>query len=704
MREDSEHGVMEGLAHLALPKMQRLSDGIVAIFTIGFMAVVAAAILSAYSYLDRAERLERQLEGLYARTILAAGVLDARLSLAQSAVYDAARSSLQEIEGNGTLIQVGRRMRERILRDGSIDSLALYDGRGELLVSGGSDREVSRRIDDTAAYYSHVFGWVTFLVDGDFTGAAPWDDSFTVSLAVEGAEGFNGIMVLSLKQDPYEEALQATGEPLWAAVLNDNPSPLGLTGTDPSADFLPDLMSCTELAGSFSGTADCAGTTFAFHQPDASPITVVAVPDRDTVLSEWFRFNFIPSLIAVTIILGTSLYSTLQVHRRARHHEAARIRTETARRFLQNILASAPDGIITINQSGNIVTANEAAAAIFGYEIRNFLGTPVGELVSRAHAGNHDGLVANYMQGSRGNAPETIKGRQVVGRRMDGSEFPVHVSVSVVEDNEEPFAVAIVTDVSLQERQQKQLELQNRLISKQMLELEEATGAQRRFMAAMSHEIRTPMNAIIGFSDMLRTVGLQSFSEEQVIDYLRDIHRSGEHLLSIINDLLDVARLSERGSNLRLDPVDVRQTVGQAVSMSRSLFDGRTVVFDSIGDGIVVSADQRALSQILLNFLSNAIKFTKPAIGRIEIGARVDDNRITISVLDNGIGIPADMIGQLAKPFQQVDAHWEGSARGLGLGLSLCRLLAEEMNGLLKIESEEGAWTKVSVVLNGTEA
>lgn len=226
-----------------------------------------------------------------------------------------------------------------------------------------------------------------------------------------------------------------------------------------------------------------------------------------------------------------------------------------------------------------------------------------------------------------------------------------------------------------------------------------ASRAKTEFLAHMSHELRTPLNSIIGFSDMLLSEVYGPLGVSRYWEYARDINESGRHLLDIINDILDVAKIEAGTLDIAAETIDVAQTVRNCLTMMREraaragvLLDG-TVPFDLPS----LSADARRMRQILLNLLSNAIKFTKPH-GQVEVVAALDaEGRIAFQVKDDGIGIaPAD-IEKVLQPFGQVRQGASRTHEGTGLGLALVKSLTELHGGTLSIDSTLGLGTTVTV-------
>ena len=248
-------------------------------------------------------------------------------------------------------------------------------------------------------------------------------------------------------------------------------------------------------------------------------------------------------------------------------------------------------------------------------------------------------------------------------------------------------------DMTLDLREAHDVALQRRF------EAEAANASKTAFLANMSHELRTPLNAIIGFSEMIESQTLGPVGAPRYIDYAKDIHTAGSHLLNLISDILDVAKI-ETGK-MEVEPIwqDARSAVESALSIlaERARSRQQNLTLSITADTPAIYADRRALKQIVLNLVSNAIKFT-PSGGRITVrGMRAHDGGFELCVEDNGPGIPGEFIERLFKPFARLDNRYDRNEGGTGLGLSLVRGLAELHGGRAWIESEAGRGVKAYV-------
>jgi signal transduction histidine kinase len=228
---------------------------------------------------------------------------------------------------------------------------------------------------------------------------------------------------------------------------------------------------------------------------------------------------------------------------------------------------------------------------------------------------------------------------------------------------------------------------------------EASSKVKSQFLANMSHELRTPLNAIIGFSDLLQN---QMFGplQKQYRDYAVIIHESGHHLLNLVSDILDIAKIEAGRFVLDFQDVDLTESVAYCIRLVKKRADelGIRLVTLLPAQGLTFSADQRAFRQILLNLLSNAIKFSRPG-DEVEVSARITGGRLALAVKDHGIGMSESLLARIGQPFEQAINDPAHAREGTGLGLSLVRSLVVQHGGVLHIESQEGIGTTVTCEL-----
>ena len=251
---------------------------------------------------------------------------------------------------------------------------------------------------------------------------------------------------------------------------------------------------------------------------------------------------------------------------------------------------------------------------------------------------------------------------------------------------------------TLQVQTQQLADLAERYLE-QKAQAEAANRAKSEFLANMSHELRTPLNAILGFAEVMQSGMFGALGSDKYGEYCRDIRASGQYLLAVINDILDMSRIEAGRFRLAKREISVDKAVEKAMKLVRERGRCKQIQFTVQAlPNATVPADERALQQILVNLLDNAVKFT-PEGGRVAVRARSAGDAINIYVEDAGIGIPKEALGKLGRPFEQVETEFSKSHKGSGLGLAIARSLSELHGGSLRIRSQPGLGTVVMVHL-----
>ena len=228
---------------------------------------------------------------------------------------------------------------------------------------------------------------------------------------------------------------------------------------------------------------------------------------------------------------------------------------------------------------------------------------------------------------------------------------------------------------------------------------EEANQAKSKFLANMSHELRTPLNAIIGFSEIMESGMFGPLGADKYIEYARDIRESGEYLLDVINDILDMSKIEAGGIRLAPEAVELDSLLADCIRVVSTRAGEKNLALNSqVEAGIHLNADRRSLKQIALNLLSNAVKFT-PDGGAVSVRARIRGSRVSIAINDNGIGIARQALHKLGRPFEQVESQLTKRHQGSGLGLAIAKSLVELHGGTMRIRSRLGRGTMVVVRL-----
>jgi protein-histidine pros-kinase len=362
---------------------------------------------------------------------------------------------------------------------------------------------------------------------------------------------------------------------------------------------------------------------------------------------------------------------------------------------IRAMLESAPEAMVIVNQAGSIVLVNSQTESLFGYPRHELHGQPVEMLVPERFRDQHPSYRDDFFREPRVRAIR--EGMGLFGRRKDGSEFPVEINLSPLETSEGVLAISSIHDISERKRFERALREKN-------IELENASQAKDLFLATMSHELRTPLNAIIGFTGtlLMKLPGPLNVAQEK---QLGTVQSSAKHLLSLINDLLDLAKIESGKVELHAEPVACREVVQEVAASLRPQAEAKGLSLDvSVAPpDLVVRADRRALSQILLNLTSNGIRFTEQG------GVRLDVRRLEegvqflteFAVADTGVGIQEADQAKLFQAFTQVGAPRKRRFEGTGLGLHLSQKLAELLGGRITFHSEFGRGSTFTLTLVG---
>lgn len=366
--------------------------------------------------------------------------------------------------------------------------------------------------------------------------------------------------------------------------------------------------------------------------------------------------------------------------------QAAETARTTSESHLAQVLGAVVDGIITADERGNVQVFNAAAEKIFGYGADEIMGQSLNVLMPRNEADVHDQHLEKYQK--TGKAKIIGFGREVMGRRKDGSEFPIDLAISEMEIDGRRVFTGVVRDITERKKAEDAL-----IEAKE--QAERANRVKSEFMANMSHELRTPLNAIIGFSEVARSEMFGPLGHDKYKEYSGDIQDSAQHLLDLINDILDMARIEADKFELYEETFDLH---GIAKTPMHFVNSGKVTLTNNIAADLpYLRADKRRVKQILLNLLSNAVKFT-PEGGKVSIDAALDDDGcIVISITDTGIGMSEDEIERALRPFEQIDTGLNRKYEGTGLGLPLVERMARLNGGVLEITSKQGKGTKASV-------
>jgi PAS domain S-box-containing protein len=431
--------------------------------------------------------------------------------------------------------------------------------------------------------------------------------------------------------------------------------------TTPFVFLFPAVIVTTFLCGSTAGLLNVALSILS--------VWLLIVPQQISELLLYQTFLF--CIGSVTLVAAIGLM------------RAATAKLQLSEEKFRGLLESAPDAIVILDERDRITLINAPAEEMFGYQRKELLGQPIGMLLR----GYNSGTLASSLA-----AP--VSDRQVHprfgisnldGLRKDGTVFPAEASFGRLQTKSGTLVSAAIRDITAQRQIKADLEKLNQVKSD--------------FLANVSHELRTPLNAIIGFSELIRDGSIGPL-DAKYREYAGDIHESGQHLLKIINAILDISKIERGRFELRNDVVSIGETIERCRRMvgPMALAAGVSLSADFSGSLPLIHADEVRFQEILLNLMSNAVKFT-PTGGAVTISASIEAGGLVIAVKDTGIGMEESDLAVALEPFRQIDGRWNRQFAGTGLGLPLAKRLVELHGGNLAIESKPGLGTTVRIRL-----
>ena len=391
-----------------------------------------------------------------------------------------------------------------------------------------------------------------------------------------------------------------------------------------------------------------------------------------------------------------------EIRQREQSIEELRISRDKAQRSedgLRRVLESASDGIVILDSEMKIRSFNDAAERIFGRREADLLGLPLDLLLPSEIREKHSGLIQGFAAGEE-QGRQMGSRRGVHGQHSDGYTIPLTVTISKAGSRNDEVYLAVVRDMSETIAYENQLVKNAREQEQLRIKAEQASKAKSLFLATMSHELRTPLNAIIGFSEALLAGVAGPVMPEKQREYLGYVLESGRHLLEIFNDIIDISRLQTGMHTAQLENVNVAEVVDMAGTMLRAKLDLKQIklVLEPAEDVIEALADVRALRQILINILGNAIKFS-PAGSTIMCTWERDDSHVFIRVYDQGPGISPNVAQNVGLPFNQDRQMHQANNDGLGLGLAISTALVRSMNGRIVLRNSANIGLEATVKL-----
>ena len=317
---------------------------------------------------------------------------------------------------------------------------------------------------------------------------------------------------------------------------------------------------------------------------------------------------------------------------------------------LDQIMDTAAEGIITSDISGTIESFNHAAEDIFGFTAKEIIGKNIDLLIPGSHKNKHDKYVERYVE--TGTSDIVGVGRDVKAQRKNGSIFPASIAISDMQFDQKRIFTAIIHDITHIKQNESAL-----IIAKE--EAEKANRVKSEFLSSMSHDLRTPLNAVLGFGELLECNPNEPLTNNQG-EYVQQILKGGKHLLSLINDILDLAKIEADKVELFIEELDSYSVLDECITLIQPLAEEYNIKINDNyknQENKYIQADNTRLKQILLNILSNAIKYNKEN-GSITIEYQVvDKNKLRINIIDTGLGIASDKQVNIFTPFFRVDTN-----------------------------------------------
>jgi PAS domain S-box-containing protein len=360
---------------------------------------------------------------------------------------------------------------------------------------------------------------------------------------------------------------------------------------------------------------------------------------------------------------------------------------------LRAIIDTATDGVVLISPGGTIRSISRPAEALFGFDSKEVAGKPFAALF----AIESQRAAQDYLQGlsNHGVASVLNDGREVIGREAQGRFIPLFMTIGRL-PGDSGFC-AVLRDVTQWKRAEEEL-------TQARSQAELASSQKTEFLARVSHEIRTPLNAIIGFSELMIDEKFGPVGNDRYRDYLRDINRSGNHVLDLVNDLLDISKIEAGEQEMNYEAVSLNDTLAETVALMQPQANRERVIIRSSFPSSLpeVVADLRSVRQIALNLLSNAVRYTQ-AGGQVIVSTAYEaSGDIVMRVRDTGVGMSQAEIEQAMKPFKQVNTLKRPRGDGTGLGLPLTKAMVEANRARFAISSTPGEGTLVEVTFPST--
>ncbi len=675
----------------------------------GFMLTVALVIILLVTQVSFSR--SDMLRASQTRLISAAQLLSNMIGQQLDDTQNHASEALRIIDGNPNLnknqiadLQKLSKRWHRLLPDA--DALLIYDATGRLRFGPKPTADILdlpkqilwEQLHDTAAQ--------NYLVAQNSGGESNANILPLVWPIFSSKANFAGAMVLTYKPDRWLNY----GHTLWPrettqTILVDNTGRI-VTATQPKdkapkLDELAVAAAIKQLPISKLGVISSSDFTLSLNNwqealahlemVPQTPLAVVQLADRKALLSVWRGQTLIVGIFAFGLILLLGAVTRLIVRQAVHQARMENTLANTKERY-QLAVSGTNDGIWDWD-----LVSNEIYYSPVWYQI---LGYAVGELAAETTTWT-DNIHPEDVERARHKLEAHLKGEidqfndTHRMRCKDGSYIWIDAKARAVRDASGSALRMVGTIANVEHKKRYELALQ---AAKEQAEA--ANISKSRFLANMSHELRTPLNGIIGFSEITKEQMFGPVGSAKYVEYAHDIYQGANHLLSLINDLLDFSKIDAGKYDLSVQPLDVRGAIEHTHRMMRSMAEEKNIRLrvDCAPQLPLLMADERAVRQVLLNLLSNAIKFSPK--GRLVYTRAwiTAEGSLAIAVEDQGKGIPAEYHARIFEPFEQVDDIMSRTHKGTGLGLPLVRSLIELHGGEVQLESEIGKGTIVTLL------
>ncbi|MDR6633440.1 PAS domain S-box-containing protein [Phyllobacterium sp. 1468] len=560
--------------------------------------------------------------------------------------------------------EIAERLRREVLGDGSKSY-----GNAEPLPAAAPPPKATPRVPD-----AEVVGPGYAVADGDSKNGPARPEDFAVNIREQARQGVDTSILAAL---PLPVLIHRQGQILYA-----NPALLESI-LYPSAEAINDAGGLSILFADETGESsddDEAGMNL--RRSDGSVTRVQAHLQA-------VRWDEATENGERALLLALSPQPPAADHFEVSERQLLQTRIDE----LSAILDTATDGVILLDSAGSIRSVNHSAAALFGYEPEELTG----KAFSMLFAIESQRAAMDYLHSLSENGVASLlnDGREVIGREAQGRFIPLFMTIGKL-DASKGYCV-VLRDITHWKRAEEELVNARR-------EAERTSAQKSEFLARISHEIRTPLNAIIGFSELMADEKFGPIGSERYRDYLNDISRSGNHVLSLVNDLLDISKIEAGAVEMDFEAVSLNEALTEAVAIMQPQANReRVIIRSSLTSRLPdIVADHRSITQIALNLLSNAIRFTGPG-GQVIVSTSYEANGdVLLRVRDTGIGMTRQEVEQALRPYKQITTPKHSRSDGTGLGLPLTKAMAEANRANFTIDSNPGRGTMVEITFPST--